>query len=63
MSANCQCGSTVDHGCQHFGCIQCGATCCTACAVHLESVMYCGSCAGSLLDSTVVRVGGPFELH
>lgn len=63
MSANCQCGSNVDHGCQHFGCIECGATCCAGCAVSLESVLYCASCAGSLLESTAVRIGGPFDLH
>ncbi|MGH7279334.1 MAG: hypothetical protein ACREJG_11690 [Candidatus Rokuibacteriota bacterium] len=62
MSGDCGCGTDGGAG-QRFGCIECGTTCCTACAVHLESVMYCGSCAGSLLDSTVVRPGGSFDLH
>jgi hypothetical protein len=46
-----------------FGCLECGAACCPACAIHLESAAYCGACARSLLDVTAVRAGGPLDLH
>jgi hypothetical protein len=48
---------------QRLGCIECGATCCAACAIHLESAVYCGTCAESLLETTAIRAGGPFALH
>ncbi|MGH7354283.1 MAG: hypothetical protein ACRELS_06840 [Candidatus Rokuibacteriota bacterium] len=46
-----------------FGCLECGAACCPACAIQLESTAYCGACARSLLDATTVRAGGPLDLH
>ena len=46
-----------------FGCLECGAACCPACVIPLESAAYCGACARSLLDATTVRAGGPLDLH
>ena len=46
-----------------LGCMECGAPCCPACAVHLESVSYCQECAGLLLGAPGVRAAGPFVLH
>jgi hypothetical protein len=46
-----------------FGCLECGASCCAACAIALESVAYCRGCAVALLDVTVVPKSGSFELH
>lgn len=46
-----------------LGCLGCGASCCAACAIHLESVTYCASCARSLLEVTTVRAGEPFALY
>lgn len=63
MSASCRCGSQVDHAFHAFACIECGAACCPACAVPLESVTYCGACARSLLGVGAVPPGAGFELH
>jgi len=60
MNAHCGCGSAER---QALGCIECGTTCCPACAIHLESAIYCGACAGALLETTAVRAGGPFDLQ
>jgi hypothetical protein len=46
-----------------FGCLECGAPCCSACAIMLESVAYCRQCATVLLEATVVLKSGSFELH
>lgn len=62
MGSRCGCGTEVNHASQYLGCIECGAACCPACAVPLESVTYCRGCAGSLLG-VAVRTNGDFELH
>jgi hypothetical protein len=53
----------VRNGFHTFGCYDCGAACCPACAIHLESTTYCQACAGSLLDTAAPRAGSPFELQ
>ena len=59
LSCNCRTEkSTYD-----LACIDCGASCCPTCAVPLESVTYCRSCARSLLGATTVQPAGSFELH
>jgi hypothetical protein len=63
MDGECRCGQTVPEAFHLFGCLQCGTTCCSACAIHLESATYCADCAGSLLDVTTVRAATPFNLH
>ena len=63
MAGNCDCGSERSHGRPMLGCLECGAPCCPACAVPLESVTYCRSCAESLLGATNVCAAGTFELH
>lgn len=45
-----------------FGCLECGAACCTACAIALESVAYCAHCAATLLGTPRIVTSGPFEL-
>jgi hypothetical protein len=45
-----------------LGCLSCGASCCAACAIPLESATYCASCARSLLDTTTVRASEPLAL-
>ena len=62
MDGQCRCGEAV-RGAFLLGCFECGATCCAACAIHLESATYCERCAGSLLDVTTVRAADPFHLH
>jgi hypothetical protein len=57
------CGCAGDAVAARFGCLECGASCCTACAIALESVAYCRGCAVALLDVTVVPKSGSFELH
>lgn len=60
MHGRCGCGTGTGVS---LGCLECGAACCPACAIHLESAAYCGACARSLLDVTAVRAGGPLDLH
>ena len=43
-----------------LACHECGASCCAACLIHLESMTYCASCAQSLLETTTVRSSGPY---
>jgi hypothetical protein len=57
-------GCGTDESTTHvLGCLTCGASCCAACAIHLESVTYCASCARSLLEVATVRASGPFALY
>jgi hypothetical protein len=63
MSGRCGCGVAVEHAFHHFGCLECGAGCCTACAVPLESATYCRRCAGALLGTAAVRAGGRCDLY
>jgi hypothetical protein len=62
MSRRCGCGNPVDFGFQSLGCLECGAGCCPACAISVESVTYCRGCADTLLG---VRAASPgvFDLH
>ncbi len=46
-----------------LGCLECGAACCPACAIHLESVAYCARCARALLETSTVQATGPFTLY
>ena len=63
MHAQCNC--STDH--QTFGyslaCLDCGSACCPECAISIESVTYCRSCAAALLETATVRAGATFELH
>jgi hypothetical protein len=61
MGDRCHCG-TAGPGLVHLGCLECGAACCPACAVPLESATYCGGCAAALLETATVRAAGPFDL-
>lgn len=63
MDASCRCGTEVQYAFHRWGCLECGAPCCPACAVQLESVSYCRRCARSLLGATTVQTGGPFDLR
>jgi len=57
---NTCCGA--DHG-TRLGCLACGTSCCAVCAIPLESVTYCASCARALLEVTTVRAREPFALY
>ena len=61
VMARCNCSS--DNPTYALACIDCGATCCPECTVPLESVTYCRSCAGSLLEAATVQPAGTFDLH
>ena len=63
MGGSCSCGTEVAYTFHRLACLDCGASCCPACAVHLESVTYCQGCATSILGSGTVQAGGPFDLH
>jgi len=60
--SNCECGNQVQYSFQSLGCQDCGGAVCPKCAVPLESVSYCRSCAGDLLGTTVETSDDPFEL-
>lgn len=59
------CGCTNDPGQAFYdlGCIDCGAAVCPSCAVALESVSYCRSCARSLLGAGTVHAAGAYDLQ
>ena len=61
MPRQCRCGSEIRNAFR--GCLECGAACCPACAISLESATYCPACAGALLESATVRPGRPFDLQ
>jgi hypothetical protein len=46
-----------------LGGVDCGKPCCPECAVALESVSYCASCARTLLGPANVRANEPFDLR
>ena len=46
----CGCGSPFLRLFDDLGCVGCGRQCCWGCAVVIESVVYCGRCAESLLE-------------
>ena len=62
VMAICGCTS-VDPAPYDLGCIDCGTACCPSCAVPLESVTYCRSCARSLLGAGTVLAAGSFDLQ
>lgn len=57
----CRCAG--DTQAARFGCLECGTSCCSDCAMPLESVAYCRSCATTLLGATTVLQLGSFELY
>ncbi len=63
MPPQCRCGTEIHNAFHSFGCLECGAACCPACAISLESATYCPACAGALLESATVRPGRPFDLQ
>ena len=63
VGARCRCGLRLPDGAQRFGCLECGAACCAACAVTLESVAYCRFCATTLLGMTANPIGEALELY
>lgn len=63
MGGQCGCANLAARGWRSLGCLECGAACCPACAIHLESATYCASCARALLGTASVRAGGSFDLY
>lgn len=63
MLTRCDCGVEAATAFEPLGCLECGAPCCRACAVSLESVPYCRRCAGALLGTSAPRGAGAFILH
>jgi hypothetical protein len=61
--ARCGCGREIRYAFHALACLECGAACCPACSVGLESVTYCRRCAGSLLDAPTVTSEEPFDLR
>ena len=61
VAQRCRCAG--DTPAAQFGCLDCGAPCCSACAVPLESVAYCRRCATELLGATAMPKSGSFELY
>lgn len=62
-TTSCRCGAPVTFRHHHLACLECGAGCCPACAIQLESASYCRSCAGSLLGMVTVRSAAAFDFH
>ncbi len=62
VAERCSCGRAAPPVAQRFGCRECGYTCCSACAVTLESVAYCRHCATALLGTARLAVGATLEL-
>jgi hypothetical protein len=63
MQAQCGCGTDEQTFAHSLGCLDCGSACCPECAISLESVTYCQTCAAALLDADTVRASATFELH
>jgi hypothetical protein len=61
VARHCRCAG--DPPAAQFGCLDCGAPCCSTCAVPLESVAYCRRCATELLGATAMPKSGSFELY
>lgn len=59
LGDRCRCGA--ESSVHRFGCLECGARCCPACAITLESAAYCHRCASALLGHEVEKPG-PFEV-
>jgi hypothetical protein len=47
MRADCDCGMTLEGPVQARRCGECGAACCQACAMEIETEAYCRWCAVS----------------
>ena len=62
MAGRCRCGHELEHAFDDFSCQECGVACCAVCAIPLESVTYCRSCARLLLGTTAVRASSAFNL-
>lgn len=41
----CGCGRSLEAPSDAWGCVECGAPCCSRCAWNLESAAYCPLCA------------------
>ena len=63
MHSQCGCGTDDRLFTRSLGCFDCGSACCPECAISVESITYCQSCAAALLDTATVRAGATFELH
>jgi hypothetical protein len=63
MLAQCSCGPDERTYVHSLACVDCGSACCPECAISLESVTYCRSCAAALLDTATVRTGTGFDLY
>jgi hypothetical protein len=63
MHPQCSCGPDERTYTHSLGCVDCGSACCPECAISLESVTYCRSCAAALLDTATVRPGTGFDLY
>lgn len=60
--ASCGCTNPAGQAFYDLG-IDCGTACCPSCAVALESVSYCRSCARSLLGAGMIQAAGSFDLQ
>jgi hypothetical protein len=56
-----RCRCRIESSAHPFGCLECGAGCCSVCAITLESAAYCRRCAAALLGREVEKPGR-FEL-
>jgi hypothetical protein len=63
MLAQCSCSPDERTYVHSLGCVDCGSACCPECAISLESVTYCRSCAAALLDTATVWTGTGFDLY
>ena len=50
IERRCRCGKPIARSTDDLGCIECGQSCCSACGISLESVVYCAPCARTLLE-------------
>ena len=65
MESRCRCSHPPadtfgELGSVELGCIECGRTCCMACGVWVESVMYCVRCSRDFRD-VLYRTPGRVE--
>jgi hypothetical protein len=63
MQTQCSCDTDARTSAHSLGCLDCGSACCPECAISLESVTYCRTCAAALLETTSVRAAATFDLH
>jgi len=55
----CPCGSTVVSPAEERACQNCGASCCTSCALTLDAANYCATCAEAVLADDDKSVAHP----